>query len=370
MKDYPIQITPKPFKLSPHDTEKLKDNPSCLMVAAVFTSRDKKVRHRVQRAFKSIYNLEDTSHAAEQPQGSHFVFVGWSGDKESPPTDVLQKAKILCAVRTQRKWNRKAVPITIQGVIPTAFDYPLKLGEQEITLRQILASLRTRTDWTESLFNSIDTDWAGITYGICHKDYKNEATQIVQNLLPLLRARFDKKVDSWFEGETIELCKGVSYDSNSKQIVLEVERSSDVVDPEVLALKNLSLSKYKILKKSGMTDKQILEISDDDSSIDPEDYEYLEDEQIDQMGKEEVEIEFDLQHMFNSAPALNTGAHKLCASVSGSMTTFPSFGAGASTRTGASGRSYSSNASYKAKKQPTAAKEALKRQTEVNKDNV
>ena len=119
-----------------------------------------------------------------------------------------------------------------------------------------------------------------------------------------------------------------------------------------------------------MTDKQILEMSDDDSSIDPEDYKYLEDEQIDQMGKEEVEIEFDLQHMFNSAPALNKGAHKLCASVLGLVTTFPSFGVGASTRTGISGRLYSSNASYKAKKQPTAAKEALKRQTEVNKDNV
>ena len=43
LKDYPIQITPKPFKLSPHDTEKRKDDPSRLMVAAVLTSRDKKV---------------------------------------------------------------------------------------------------------------------------------------------------------------------------------------------------------------------------------------------------------------------------------------------------------------------------------------
>ena len=106
------------------------------------------------------------------------------------------------------------------------------------------------------------------------------------------------------------------------------------MDQEVLALKNLSLNKYKLLKKSGMTDKQILEMSNDDSSIDPEDYEYLEDEQLDQMGKEEAEIEFDLQHMFNSDPALNKGSHKLCASVTEWIQTFSSFGEGASTRTG------------------------------------
>ena len=88
------------------------------------------------------------------------------------------------------------------------------------------------------------------------------------------------------------------------------------------------------------------------------------------MGKEEAEIEFDLQHMFNSAPALNKGPHKLCASVTDSIQTFPFFGEGASTITGKLGRSYTSNASFKATLQTTAANEALMQKTEVNKDNV
>ena len=42
------------------------------------------------------------------------------------------------------------------------------------------------------------------------------------------------------------------------------------------------------------------------------------------MGKEEAEVKFDLEHMFNPTPALNKGAHKLCGSVTESIRTFPS----------------------------------------------
>ena len=210
--------------------------------------------------------------------------------------------------------------IPIQGV--RDFDYPVEHKGQEVTLWQILSTIRSKTDplYREPLFSQSNTTWKGNTVGIVHKNEEEEAKQLINNLCPLMQFFFGPEADDWFDDVTLEVNDSVVYDPESMRVVNKFGRV-DADDNDECILKDMH---YKLagmstpiirkLQNEGKSLEENIADNQDNSTIDSDrSLDSLEQkEKLDESDEEmnEQEYTFDLSKMINFEPPLGVGPHK------------------------------------------------------------
>ena len=66
--------------------------------------------------------------------------------------------------------------------------------EGEITLHQVLISIRSKTNYACNIFQAVNQNaTTGFITAICHSAYEEEANKLMMNLVTLCEERFDKK---------------------------------------------------------------------------------------------------------------------------------------------------------------------------------
>ena len=108
--------------------------------------------------------------------------------------------------------------IYIQGI--EDIDSTIKFNGQEISLLQVLTSLRTRTSWDTPIFTQVHFSDSHDEYiGICHNNERVEALKISRNIVTLCIARFGDDARTWFHNWAIEKSASVRFDFDTKKIV-------------------------------------------------------------------------------------------------------------------------------------------------------
>ena len=126
-----VQCMEKVHRKHPNEPYKKKGDPGATVVAAIVTARNKSNRSKVKKACRRIFNTQTEE---------------------------------MAALRPQKTWMRRARPITVRGIVN--FDYPFEWEDTQLTVQQILSTVKTRHNWRESIFNQVNTTWTGDTVGI------------------------------------------------------------------------------------------------------------------------------------------------------------------------------------------------------------
>ena len=178
-KDIPIQVKDIVFKLKPSSRNISKTDKNETIVAGIVTSQDLVIRKQVARGCKTIWNVQKAEKAIERPLGMNFCYVEYFGDDNSPPANSQKRKDSREAILAQQHTMGNCKLIPIQGV--RDFDYPVEYERQEVTLRQVLSTLCSKTDplYREPLFLQINTTWRGNTVDIVHRNEEEEAKQVI-----------------------------------------------------------------------------------------------------------------------------------------------------------------------------------------------
>ena len=84
--------------------------------------------------------------------------------------------------------------------------------EGEITLHQVLISIRSKTNYACNIFQAVNQNAAtGLITALCHSGYEEEANELMMNLVTLCEERFGKKTKLWFTPEAVEEAKDQVY---------------------------------------------------------------------------------------------------------------------------------------------------------------
>lgn len=211
---------------------------------------------------------------------------------------------------------RRARAITVKDIVN--FDYPFEHNGDTLTIRQILTTVKTSSNWRESLFNQINTTWTGDTVAICHKSEEHEANQFIQNLLPLMRGFFGKDtIDHFFEDDVIEANENIEVDFQTHKIV--DKSNSQIDDLSMFQFMGISQATLRTAREQGMTDEEIRRLQEEESLDEHGD---MDNEWGFVATEDEPKEEwvFDLSKIFDSAPTINLGPHNEEASLASNRT--------------------------------------------------
>ena len=77
--------------------------------------------------------------------------------------------------------------------------------EGEITLHQVLISVRSKMNYACNIFQAINKHAVtGIITELCYSGYEEEANGVMMNLVTLCKERFGKKTTAWFTQDALE----------------------------------------------------------------------------------------------------------------------------------------------------------------------
>ena len=93
------------------------------------------------------------------------------------------------------------------------------LKEGEITLHQVLISLRSKTNYSCNIFQAVNQDAkTGFITALCHSGYAKEANDILMNLVTLCWERFGKNTKLWFTQEALADAEGQVFNRTTNTV--------------------------------------------------------------------------------------------------------------------------------------------------------
>ena len=300
-----IQCVEKVHRKHPNEPYKKKGDPGAILVAALVTDRNKVIRSKVRKACRQIFNTQTPEMAALRPGGANLRFIDWHADNESTPPNALKAEFAAQALAAQKTWMRRARAITVRGIVN--FDYPFEYKGDTLTIRQILTTVKTSSNWRESLFNQINTTWTGDTVAICHKAEEHKANQFIQNLLPLMRGFFGSDtIDHFFEDDVLEANENIEVDFKTHKIV--DKSNSQIDDLSMFQFMGISQATLRTAREQGKTDEEIRRLQEEESLDEQGD---MDNEWGFVATEDEPKEEwvFDLSKIFDPAPTINLGPH-------------------------------------------------------------
>lgn len=183
------------------------------------------------------------------------------------------------------------------------------------TLKQILTTLRTHTNWGFPLFSQINTTNKGEILGICHRGQRREAEEVVQNLYVLLKSKFGSEVKVWFTTEVVRASADTSWNSTSLTI------TNNGYDTE---FRDIYSDKYHTQRYSCSDAHLAAKIQAGATAEDLDEYicdsDSLESDESDSENKHTEQFQFDIDNMFNPDPVIRAGLHFDSASVKSNAT--------------------------------------------------
>ena len=100
---------------------------------------------------------------------------------------------------------------------------PIKtLVEGEITLHQVLISIRSKMNYACNMFQAVNQNAAtGLVTALCHLGYAEEANEIMMDLVTLCEERFGKKKEFWFTPEAVEESEDQVYNRTTNTVDID-----------------------------------------------------------------------------------------------------------------------------------------------------
>ena len=206
-----------------------------------------------------------------------------------------------------------SVAIFLHGV--TNLDLPILVEGELKTLKQILTTLRTHTNWRFPLFSQINTTKKGEILGICHQGQRREAEEVVQNLYVLLKSKYGSEVKVWFASEVVKDSADISWNSTNLTI------TNNGYGNEI---RDIYSDKYHTQRYSCSDAHLAAKIQAGATASDLEEYicdlDSLDDSVSDTEGNQPDKWQFDIDNMFNPDPVIRAGLHFDSASVKSNAT--------------------------------------------------
>ena len=147
--------------------------------------------------------------------------VEWYGDVRSPSPNRAQLEVAMIARSHHKTWLDNLTHIDVDMV--EQLYMPIKtLVEGEITLHQVLISIRSKTNYACNIFQAVNqNEVTGIITALCHSGYEEEANEVMMNLVTLCKERFGKKTKFWFTQEALEESKEQVYNRTTNTVDMD-----------------------------------------------------------------------------------------------------------------------------------------------------
>ena len=110
------------------------------------------------------------------------------------PTPTREKLEVAMITRNKHRTCQQNVKHINLDMVEHLY-VPIKTPvEGEITLHQVLISIRSKTNYAFNIFQAVNQNAVtGIITALCHSGYEEEANEVMMNLVTLCKERFDKK---------------------------------------------------------------------------------------------------------------------------------------------------------------------------------
>ena len=110
----------------------------------------------------------------------------------------------MIAKRHHKQWLEKLTHIDLD-MVEELYMPIMTQAEEEITLHQVLISLRSKKNYVCTIFQAVNKHAViGIITALCHSGYEEEANEVMMNLVRLCKERFGKKTTAWFTQDALK----------------------------------------------------------------------------------------------------------------------------------------------------------------------
>lgn len=215
-KNIPVECKLLDYK--PHALYTYDKGAKRIKVAGIFTANEDHYIKTTILACKDVFNRKLIRSAKTRPEGSNCLFVYYLGESRLGVQKLSTILTVEAAFKFQLQYMKECAVIIIQGIanIDRIIDY----NNEQITLRQVLTSLRTSVSWETPIFTQVHYCQKIEEFiGICHKNEKQEALLITQNLVTLCIAHFGENARGWFDLQAIEMSQSVQYDPETRKMI-------------------------------------------------------------------------------------------------------------------------------------------------------
>lgn len=209
LKGQPLGVKLQPLKIFPTDVVS-NDIPFTEKMVVVETLAQPVIHQKVIKQLISIFNGKKNTDV--RPDGLNFTFLKWFGTKGCRNLDLNTQAMLLDGKREHDHIQRDSREVIISGLID--LDFPGKYNCQEISPRQILVTMRTSTDWDTTIFTQVNRTNEGVIVGICHENKYQEALRYSQFLYTLMKSKFGKIAEKWFDADTKANAKYINFNAD------------------------------------------------------------------------------------------------------------------------------------------------------------
>ena len=309
----PIACALRPLKMFDDTEQKGLSYREQRKVIVIMTSTDLAIRRSVTANCFSVWNKQDEEHVKLRPDGTNFKFIEWLSGPYAGNRNPDNSRETQLGSTKQRDIMENSVAIFLHGV--TNLDLPILVEGELKTLKQILTTLRTHTNWRFPLFSQINTTKKGEILGICHQGQRREAEEVVQNLYVLLKSKYGPEVKVWFASEVVKDSADISWNSTNLTITNN-GYGNEIRDiySDKYHTQRYSCSDAHLAAKiqAGATATELEEYICDSDSLD--------DSVSDTEGNQPEQWQFDIDNMFNPDPVIRAGLHFDSASVKSNAT--------------------------------------------------
>ena len=119
--------------------------------------------------------------------------VEWYGNTPSPNPNKEQFCVAMTAKRHHKQWLEKLTHIKLD-MVEELYMPIITQAEGEITLHQVLISLRSKKNYTCTIFQAVNKHAVtGTITVLCHSGYEEEANEVMMNLVTLCKEHVGKK---------------------------------------------------------------------------------------------------------------------------------------------------------------------------------
>ena len=151
-KKLPIHVKVQTLKIRKTDTPAKYGTPDFIRVVTVQCA--KHLRKITVTALRKTFNSEKPKHVENRPNGTPAKMVEWYGDAQSPNPNRDQFEVAMIAKSHHKKWLDKLIHINLD--MAEELYIPIMTPvEGEITLHQVLISIRSKTNYACNIFQAI-----------------------------------------------------------------------------------------------------------------------------------------------------------------------------------------------------------------------
>ena len=190
-KRLPIHVKVQTLKIRKTDKEAKYGTPDFIKVVTVQCAKH---LHKITvTALRKTFNSEKSKDVENRPNGTPAKMVEWYGDAWSPTPNRDQLEVAMIARSHHKTWLDNLTHIDLD-MVEQLYMPIMTPVEGEITLHQVLISIRSKTNYACNIFQAVNKNAVtGIIMALCHSGYEEEANEVIMNLVTLCKERFGKK---------------------------------------------------------------------------------------------------------------------------------------------------------------------------------